>query len=220
MTYDMIILGGGPAGMSAALYAYRQNLRFILISTNLGGLANYVPSLKAYLGYQYITGFELIEKFREHLSQCKAAIKNETVTKLIKERSWFVVKTGRKKHKTKTIIIATGRRFKELNIPGESKFMHKGVHDCTICDGPVYKNKITAIIGGGRTGLYATLFMLKIAKKIYLIEKDTHLKTDGGLAQISSIIKKNSKVTILPNTVPLHIKGEQAANSIMLPTKG
>jgi alkyl hydroperoxide reductase subunit F len=220
MTYDMIIIGGGPAGMSAALYAQRQNLKFCMISTNVGGLANYVPSLKAYLGYQYVTGFELIEKFREHLAQYKVEIKDETVVAVKKLNDAFAVKTGKGEYRTKTVIIATGRRFKKLNIPGEAKYTNKGVSDCTVCDGPVFKGKTVAIIGGGRTGLYATLFMLKIAKKIYLLEQNSYLKVEGGLKHIAEIIRKNKKVEVMTHTSPVEIKGEQFVKELIISVKG
>ena len=220
MIYDLIIIGGGPAGMSAALYAQRQNLKFLMIAKEIGGLANYVPSLKAYLGYQYVTGFELIEKFKEHLAQYKVDIKDEEVHTVKKKGNMFSVVTGEKTYGTKAVIVATGRRFKELIIPGVAKYMHKGVHDCTVCDGVFYKNKAVAIVGGGRTGLYATLFMLKIAKKIYLIERNSKLKTEGGLQQIADIIKKNKKVTVLTHTSPIEVKGEKFVNELVLSKNG
>ncbi len=219
MMYDMIIIGGGPAGMSAALYAMRQNLKFILLVQQLGGLANFVPSLKAYLGYQYVTGFELVGKFKEHLSQYKVPLRNEFVVEIKRKGKLFSVITNKGEYRTKSIIAATGRRFKKLMIPGEEKFMHKGVSDCTMCDGPLFKGKRVAVIGGGRTGLFATLFLLKIAKKIYLVEKK-HLKTEGGMRRIADIIKKHKNVTVLSETAPLEIKGDGFVRELILRSYG
>lgn len=214
--YDLIIIGGGPAGMSAALYAARQNLKFIMITKQLGGMANFVPSLKTYLGFNYITGFELIEKFKEHLKQYKVKVKNENADIIKKVGGGFLVKTTKKEYQCRSIIIATGRRFKKLDIPGENKYTGKGLSDCAVCDGPVFKNKKVAVIGGGRTGLFATIFLLEIAKKIYLIEKNKTIKHYGGLKQILNTIKKNKKVKIITNAKPLEIKGNKFAKEIVL----
>ena len=207
MTYDLIIVGSGPAGMSAALYAIRQNLRFIMIAKEVGGLANLVPTLKSYLGYPYVTGFDLIDKFKGHLSQYRVDIKDEHVTKIEKSKGMFIVHTDRGFHRSATVIVATGRRFRHLGIPGEKALLNKGVSDCTVCDGPMFKNKTVAVVGGGRTGLFASLFLLKIARKIYIIEQSAHVKTEGGMRQYADILKHNKKVTILTNTKPLEIHG-------------
>lgn len=220
MIYDTIIVGGGPAGMAAALYAARQNLKFVLIANQLGGLANFVPTLKTYLGYYYITGFELIEKFKEHLDQYHIQIKNDIVTKIEKKKGIFLVKTTDISYRSKTVIVATGRRFKKLSIPGEDEFKGKGVSDCTACDGPFFKNKIVAVIGGGRTALFGTLLLLENAKKIYLIEKNGAIKTGGGLKKFADAIRKNKKVTIMLNTRPLEIRGDTAVKNLVLDRNG
>lgn len=218
--YDLVIVGGGPAGMSAALYAKRQNLRFVLLAEQLGGLANLVPSLKAYLGYQYITGFDLIERFREHISRYKVPVKSERAVRIARKGKVFCVATDKGTYCARSVIIATGRRFKKLGIPGEEKYKSKGVSDCTICDGPLFRNKTVAVIGGGRTGLFATLFLLEIAKKIYLIEKNSRLKTEGGLKWVSDCVTGNSKVTVLQNTTPLEVRGNSFARELVLRSKG
>src|SRR3989338_1312221 len=122
MLYDLVIVGGGPAGMSAALYAVRENLKFVLLAENVGGLANLVPTLKAYLGYQYITGFDLIRRFKEHLSKYKVPVKDEKAVGVRKKGQIFSVRTNRGTYRSKSVIIATGRRFRKLGIPGEAKF--------------------------------------------------------------------------------------------------
>lgn len=218
--YDLVIVGGGPAGMSAALYAKRQNLRFVLLAEQLGGLANLVPSLKAYLGYQYITGFDLIGRFREHLSKYKVPVKSERAVRIARKGRVFSVETGSGAYSARSVIIATGRRFKKLGIPGEEKYKGKGVSDCTICDGPLFRNKTVAVIGGGRTGLFATLFLLEIARKIYLVEKSGRLKTEGGMRWVSDCVVSNHKVTVLQDSVPLEIRGDSFARELVLERKG
>ncbi len=220
MIYDLVIVGGGPAGMSAALYAARQNLKFIVITKDIGGLANFVPDLKTYLGYSYTTGFELVEKFKEHLGHYKIQTKLAGVKDIRKAGNIFAVRTDKGGYKSKTIIVATGRRFKKLGIKGEKQYAGKGVSDCTVCDGPLFKGKTVAVIGGGRTGIFATLFILEIAKEIYLIEKSPCLKTEGGLRKFEEIIAKNKKVKIITNAVPVEIKGNGFVKQLVISTGG
>lgn len=220
MVYDLVIIGGGPAGMSAALYAVRQNLRFVLLAEQIGGLANLVPSLKAYLGYQYITGFDLIKRFKEHLATYKVPVRDERAASISKKGQIFSVRTGRGTYRSKSVIIATGRRFKKLGIPGEERFTNKGVSDCTICDGPMFRNKTVAVIGGGRTGLFATLFLLEIAKKICLIERNGRLKTEGGMKKIADIVGSNRKVAVMTQALPLEIRGNSFVKELVLNVNG
>jgi len=220
MIYDLIIVGGGPAGMSSALYAARQNLKFLFITKDLGGMANYIPTLKTYLSYGYITGFELVEKCKKHLNEYKIEIHKDEATKIMKNKETFIIKTKTKKFECQSVIIATGRRFKKMKIPGEEKFRGKGLSDCTACDGPMFKNKTVAIIGGGRTGLMSILFLIKIAKKIYLIEQYDKIKTEGGLEPFAEKVRKTKKIEIMTNTKPLEIKGKKFVEEIVLSRKG
>lgn len=218
--YDLVIVGGGPAGMSAALYAVRQNLKFVMLAEQVGGLANLVPNLKAYLGYQYITGFDLIGRFKEHLSKYKVPVRDEKAIGVSKRGQVFSVKTAGRVYLSKSVIIATGRRFKKLGIPGEAKFSSKGVSDCTICDGPLFRNKTVAVIGGGRTGLFATLFLLEIARKIYLVEKNGKLKTEGGMKKVAEAVTGSRKVRVLTGTSVKEIRGNSFVRSLMLRKDG
>ncbi len=214
--YDLIIVGGGPAGMAAALYAARQRLKFILITESLGGLANYVPELKTYLGYYYLTGYDLVEKFKEHLAQYKVPVKEGRVESISKNDHIFEIVTKKGKYHARTVVIATGRRFKKMCVSGEEKFLGKGLSLCTACDGPLFRNKTVAVVGGGRSGLFATLFLLRIAKKIYLIEQEKEMKTYGGLQRIADILRKHKKVEILTNTKVTEVLGERFVTGVML----
>ena len=196
--HDLIIIGAGPAGMSAALYSARQKLNFLVLTKNIGGLANYVPTLKNYLGIHYISGYDLVCKFQEHIKDFNVPIKTDIDVKKISQiKGGFKIKADGKEFETKTVIIASGRRFKRLGIEGEDKFEGKGLSLCTACDGPLFKGKTIAIIGGGRTGLYSALFMLSVAKKIYLIEKENEIKEEGAIKEVARIVKGNKNVKVI-----------------------
>jgi len=219
MIYDLVIIGGGPAGMSAALYAVRQNLKFLFIANELGGMANNIISIKTYIGHGYLSGYELIRRFKKHLEEYKVKVTNETVLKIRKNKKNFLIITNKNQINTKCILVATGRKFKKINIPGENTFAGKGVSECTACDGPLFKNKTIAVLGGGRTGLIGSVFLLNIAKKIYLIEKNNEIKTDGRFKPFADIIKKSKKVEILTNTQPIEIKGSDFVEEIIIKNK-
>src|SRR3972149_7298152 len=157
---DLVIIGLGPAGIAAALYAARQNLDFVAVSKDVGGMTNYIPDIETYLGYHYISGFELVTKFREHLKDFKVKTRlDEEVLSIERIRGGFLVVTDRGKYETKTVVVTAGRRFKHLDVPGEEEFINKGVSHCAVCDGPLFKGKTVAVIGGGRSGLLSTLFI-------------------------------------------------------------
>ena len=213
--YDLIIIGAGPAGMSAALYAARQKLNFLLITKNIGGLANYIPSLKNYLGTHYVTGYDLVKNFQDHLKDFKVPIKEGIEVKRAQQiKGGFKVLADGQEFETKSLIIASGRKFKRLGVKGEDKFEGKGLSLCTACDGPLFKGKTIAIIGGGRTGLYSTLFMLSVAKKIYLIEKEKEIKEEGAIKEVARIVKSSKNVEIITGADTKEILGDKFVKGI------
>lgn len=215
MMLDLVIIGGGPAGMAATVYACRQNLDFVTISPEIGGLPNKVPHIENYLGYRYVTGHELIDKFRGHvesLSGKKNFLRlDETATDIKKIKGGFEVKTDSKKYQAKSVLIATGRDVKKLRIPGETKFYGRGVSYCPACDAPFYKNMTVVVIGGGRTGLDATFQLLKIAKKIILVEITPRIKADPHMRRL---IEASKKVEVHTSTKPLEIVGDQTVSGV------
>ncbi len=215
--YDLIIIGAGPAGISAALYAARQKLNFLVLTEDIGGLANFVPSLKTYLGIHYISGYDLVSKFKEHLKDFKVPLKTGTDVKEIRKlKKGFLIKTNKGEYESKAVIISSGRRFKKLEIKGEKEFEGKGLSFCAACEGPMFRDKTVAIIGGGRSGLFSCLFMLSLAKKIYLVEKEDRIKESGGLREVTRIIKSNPKVEIVTGAYPKEIIGNRFVNSIKI----
>jgi len=169
--YELIIIGGGPAGLAAGVYAARKQLKTLLISGDIGGQVNWTLGVENYLGYQFIEGAELIDKFHEQASQYPIDQKiGEKVTKLDRIEDGFEAtsKSG-EKYQARAIILATGKKPRKLNIPGEDIYTGKGVTYCSTCDGPVFSGQRVAVIGGGNSAIEAALDMVKIAEHVDLI---------------------------------------------------
>ena len=178
--YDLIILGAGPAGITAAVYAARKKLDFLVITLDIGGQTIWSGDIENYTGYQFITGPELALKFKEHMAAFNIEVKMpETVTDIKKEGNLIKSITNKGQYLSKTAIVATGKRPRPLGVEGEHEFKNKGVTYCTTCDGPLFKDKPVAIIGGGNSVLDAALQMIRISPKVYLIESRAQLTADS-----------------------------------------
>jgi alkyl hydroperoxide reductase subunit F len=169
--YDVMIIGGGPAGLAAAVYAARKRLNTLLVSGDIGGQVNRTLGVENYLGYQFVEGAELITKFHEQVSRYpidqKIGLK---IIRLGKIEGGFEAEaeTG-EKYQARVAIFAAGKRPRQLNVPGETEFAGKGVTYCSICDGPVFAGQRVAVIGGGNSALEAALDMVKIAEHVDLV---------------------------------------------------
>jgi alkyl hydroperoxide reductase subunit F len=215
--YDLIIVGAGPAGITAAIYAARKRMEFLLITVNIGGQVTYSSEIENYTGFQYITGEELTAKFYEHLKQYNFDLKIEDVKQVEPYGGIFNVKTEYANYLGKTVIVATGRRPRELNVPGEREFKNRGVTYCATCDAPLFKDVDVAVVGGGNSGLEAVLQLMKIASKIYLIEIMSQLKADPILIEKAMA---SNKVEILTNTKVLEIIGDKTVRGIKVQKGG
>ena len=217
--YDSIIIGGGPAGMTAGIYLARKKLNSLLITKNFIGQVGGSSLVENYPGFESIVGIELIKKIREHLykNPNTGIIKGETVKEIKKINDGFIVRTiddeqNEKKYQTKTVIIASGATYRKIGVPGEKEFYGKGVTHCSVCDAPLYRNKVAVVIGGGNSGVLATIDLLPYAKRISLLEYDSKLRADPVLVdKISN--KKN--VFIFVNSELKEIKGDKGVNSIV-----
>ena len=169
--YDLMIIGGGPAGMTAAVYAARKKLSTLLISKDMGGQVNWTLGIENYMGYQFIEGIELINKFEEQVKQFPIDVKTgESVSILSRIKGGFEIKTeGDEIYQGKAAIVTTGKRPRPLNVPGEEKLRGRGVTYCAICDGPMFVDMKVAIIGGGNSALEAANDMVKITDHVYLV---------------------------------------------------
>jgi len=214
--YDLIIIGAGPAGITASVYAARKKMDFLVISKDIGGQTALSGDIENYTGYQFITGPELTVKFEEHMRKYGTGLKEgEEVTEIKKKGSVVSVKTDKGAYEAKTAIIASGKRSKELGVPGEKEFKNRGLTYCATCDGPLFSGKDVAVIGGGNSGLDATLQLVRIANHVYLINAASGLTGD---AIMQEKIKKNDKVSILNNTQITAVLGDKFVKEVK--TKG
>lgn len=211
--YDTIIIGAGPAGMTAAIYAIRYQLKVLIISKDVGGIANLAHKIENWPGIISITGPDLMQNFKIHLEALGVKILQEEVVKL---SSGFEITTaGGKTFKSKTLILALGTVRRKLNVPGEDEFIGKGVSYCFTCDGPMFRNKIVCVVGGSNSAAMAALMLAEYAKKVYLIYRKESLRADPVLVDR---INKNKKLEVLYNSEITKIIGTKFVEKIVLNT--
>ena len=194
--YDLMIIGGGPAGLAASVYAARKRLKTLLVSGDIGGQVNLTLGIENYLGYQFIEGPELIDKFQTQMSQYPIDQKvGDKVSRLEKIEGGFeaIAETG-DRYQAKAVVLATGKRPRKLNVPGETELTGRGVTYCAICDGPVFAGQKVAVVGGGNSALEAALDMVKIAEYVNLVSL-TQLTGDAILINKLSDAKNLSIFT-------------------------
>jgi len=213
--YDLIIVGAGPAGMTASVYAARKHLNFLVITNDVGGQTLWSSAVENYLGYQYMSGVELVQKFNEHMKQYKVETKAENVTGIEKTDKAIKVKTASGSYDSRVVIIATGKKPRQLGVPGEREFIGRGVNYCATCDAPLFAGKDVAVIGGGNSALDAAIQLTRIANKIYLIDIEEKLKADPVLVE-----KIKDKVTILNSTRLTLITGDKFVTGINIEKDG
>ena len=212
--YDLMIIGGGPAGLAASVYAARKQLKTLLISVDIGGQINTTWGIENYLGYQFIEGPELIDKFQTQVNRFPIDQKiGHKVSRLEKIEGGFeAISEAGDSYQAKVVIFATGKRPRKLNVPGEAELTGRGVTYCAICDGPVFAGQRVAVVGGGNSALEAALDMVKIAEHVDLVSL-TPLTSDAILiAQLSDA--KN--LTIFTEYQTEEIEGLDLVNGIVI----
>ncbi|MDD5126808.1 MAG: FAD-dependent oxidoreductase [Dehalococcoidales bacterium] len=188
--YELMIIGGGPAGLCAAVYAARKKINTLLISTDIGGQVNWTTKIENYMGYQLIEGQELIDKFQKQVIQFPIDQKiGEKVNRLEWSDAGFTAlgESGAR-YQSKVVVLATGKKPRRLNIPGETEFTGRGVTYCSICDGPLFAGQRVVVVGGGNSAAEAVLDMEKIAGHIDLVSL-TPLTADPILVERMSAMK-------------------------------
>jgi len=212
--YDLMIIGGGPSGMTAAVYAARKKLNALLLSKDLGGQVNWTLGIENYMGYQFIEGPELMQKFEKQVKQFPLDVKiGQTISSLSRINDGFEVRTDNgEAFQARAAIITTGKRPRQLNVPGEEKLKGRGVTYCAICDGPLFAGMKVAVIGGGNSALEAADDMVKIADHIYLVSL-TPLTGDQVLIDK---VKRADNLTMFLEHEVLEITGEKFADGIRI----
>lgn len=216
--HDLIIIGAGPAGITAAVYAARKRMDVLVITMDIGGQAAWSGDIENYTGYQFITGPDLAQKFEEHLRAYGIALReNEQVTGIAKDGNIVVVSTAKAQYRAKAMIIASGKRSRELNVPGEVEFKNRGVTYCATCDGPLFSGKDVAVIGCGNSGLDAAIQLMKIARRVYIITNGSCLRGDPVLQEQ---VKASPLVTIYTDAQVTAIKGDKFVNELLISQGG
>ena len=175
--YDLIIVGGGPAGLTAGIYAVRSGLdTLVLERSEISGQIALADIVENYPGFPSISGLELMEKYKSHAQEVGVKTKITDVLSVRSEGEKKIVSTDSGDLESRAVIIATGANPKHLNVPGEKEFISKGVSYCAICDGPFFRNKTVVVIGGGNSAITDALFLSKIARKVYLVHRRDRLR--------------------------------------------
>ncbi len=209
--YDVIVIGGGPAGLNAALYAKRKGLRTGIIAERIGGQVLDTTSVENYLGFDLISGEGLIEKFRHHITELNIPISKEVrVEKIENGTTKTLHLSSGDAIKSKTVILATGSKPRELGVPGESDYRGKGVAYCAICDGPFFTDRKVIVAGGGNSAVEAAIDLSKIAKEVILIHRSDFRADQILIDRISEI----SNIQVRLQTQITQVNGEMLMTGV------
>jgi len=204
MDFELGIIGAGPAGYAAAIYAVRAGIKTLVFDKGIGGgLAAISPNIENYPGFESISGFDLVEKMKNHASKYTNINFNEEVKNIKKNKDGFTIETD-KSYNVKAVVLCLGTEYRKLNAPGEAELTGKGVSYCATCDGFFFKNKIVAVVGGGNSALIEAIYLRQIGcKKVYLIHRRDQLRAEKAYEQ--EAIDKGVKIIF--NTRVENIKG-------------
>lgn len=218
MDYDVAIIGGGPAGLSAAIYAARGGLKTVVFEKGLiGGQIVLTADLENYPGFEEnMSGFDLIDKMKKQADKFNAHFIEENVTAVGLEGLCKIIETGNNTYKAKSIIIATGAHPRKLAVPGEERLTGRGVSYCATCDGALYRDKIVAVVGGGDTAIEEALFLTRFVKKIYVIHRRDELR---AVKIVQERALKNPKIEIIWDSIVQEIIGDKFVESLLLYNK-
>lgn len=220
MVYDVIIIGGGPAGLTAGIYTVRKAMKTLILAESLGGQTSFSGEIGNYLGFSMIEGPDLTTKFKEHLKTYEDIELKEgaVVSKLHKKKDTFEIKTQDNKiYSTRTVILAMGQDWRKLNVPGEAEFTGRGVSYCATCDGPLFAGKEVVVVGGGNSGLEAALELSKIAKNVHIIQNLDSLTGDDILVHN---VKHRKNIKISLGSAVKDIFGEKFVRGVTLQKGG
>ena len=211
--YDLIIIGAGPAGVAAGVYAARQKLNILIISKDVGGqVAKKAVDIENYPGFEKISGSDLVELYKKQIKANELEVVIDEVVGIEKKdnKFWASVASG-KVHEAISVIVTSGAKSKLINVPGEEEFSGKGVSYCSLCDGPIYKNKTVAVVGGGNNGFESALFLSNYVKHVTILEYGDRINAD---AENQELVAKNPNIEIITNAKVARIEGKVFVESI------
>ena len=213
--FDVVILGGGPAGFSAGIYTARGNVSTAILDVSmLGGQPSNYLELENYPAFKKIGGFELMEKFEEHADMFgvqKFPMQEIEVIDLVSYPK--IIRTKEAEFRAKSVIIATGAKPMKLGVKGEEEFVGRGVSYCAVCDGAFYKDKVVAIVGGGNSAVEEAIYLTKFASKVYINHRRDELRADKIIQDRAT---KNEKIEFVLNSVVCEIQGQDLVNNLIL----
>lgn len=210
--YDVIITGGGPAGLAAAIYAGRRSLKTLVLTRDIGGQSAKTFDIENYPGITHTTGPALAKTMKEQAESFGAEIKFEEVKKIKQNNGNFSIETISGSYEAKTIIIASGKKPQELGVKGEEEFKGRGVTYCATCDAPFFRNKTVVVVGGGNSALDAAILCSEIAKKVYIVHRSVF---SGEQVMIDKVKESKNIEIVLEDEIEL-IEGDQVVTSVKL----
>jgi thioredoxin reductase (NADPH) len=214
MIYDMIIIGGGVAGLGAAVYAARYEMNVLVVAGNFGGLLQQTHVVENYIGFKTISAIDLTKKIIDHAKSYKKVTMKETMVKDIKKlRNTFKIKTGKGEFEGKTVLFATGSFHRQLGIPGEKEYSGKGVSYCGTCDAPMFAGKTVSIIGGSDSAAKESILLAQFAKKVYIIYRGDKLRAEP--VNFKTVLA-NKKIEIIYKTNVKEVKGNKFVTHLIL----
>src|SRR3989344_331797 len=207
MMYDLVIIGAGPAGVAAGVYAARQRLKILILSKDIGGqVAKKAVDIENYPGFEKISGPDLVELYKKQLAANELEVVLDEVTDVKKDGTTFSISTtSGKVYEAIAVIVTSGAKSRLINVPGEEEFAGKGVSYCSLCDGPVFKNKDVAVIGGGNNGFESALFLSNYVPKVYILEYGAKTNADQ---ENTELVAKHKNIEIITNAKVVKIEGK------------
>jgi thioredoxin reductase (NADPH) len=219
LLYDVLVIGGASAGLTAAMYASRQGLKTLVITKDIGGQALLTNAIENYPPFEHIGGFELMQKFEQQARNFGAEFAYEEVLSITEHKEdGFIIKTNNKddEYSGHALILAFGKTPRDLNVKGEKELNGRGVSYCAVCDGPFFKNKKVAIVGAGDPALEAALYLKELASQLYIIHRTD--KPTGSEESIDLLQNKdnNNKISFISNSIVKAINGNSKVESLTL----
>jgi len=216
LDWELVVIGGGPAGMTAAIYGARYGLKTLLLESKvLGGAQATSPGIENYPGFSFIMGIDLASRMKEQVKKSGAQVRDITEVKSIRgpeKNGEFFLETRRGNYRARAVIVATGGGHKKLEVAGEDELTGKGISFCATCDGPLFRGKTVAVIGGGNTAVTEAIYLHEVAEKVYLIHRRDSLRAEQAMQD--QLFKTNTE--LIWNTVVKEFRGDQQLKEVIL----